>query len=56
MGDTSQESASSEAMDEFFEPIIGEMTDDEDFVPVSSEKHRLAEKRRRAEQRLEQLP
>ncbi len=54
MGDTHQEAANSEALDDFFEPVIGDMTDEEDFAPVSSEKHRLAEKRRRAEQRLEQ--
>jgi len=55
MGDTNQEAASSDSMDDFFEPVMGDMTDvDEDFAPVTSEKQRLAEKRRRAEQRLEQ--
>ncbi|MBN7797858.1 PA3496 family putative envelope integrity protein [Parahaliea mediterranea] len=55
MGDTNQEVASSDSMDDFFEPVMGDMADvDEDFTPVTSEKQRLAEKRRRAEQRLEQ--
>jgi len=54
MGDTNQETADSESLDDFFEPALVEMSEDEDFVPVSTEKQRLAEKRRRAEQRLEQ--
>jgi hypothetical protein len=56
MGERNQETASSEPMDDLFEPILGDLSDEElnDFAPVSSEKQRLAEKRRRAEQRLEE--
>jgi len=54
MGDTNQDT-SSEELDDFFEPVLGEISDsDEEFLPASSDKQRLAEKRRRAEQRLEQ--
>ncbi len=40
----------------FFEPVIGDISEDElqELVPVSTEKQRLAAKRRRAEQRLEE--
>ena len=41
-------------MDDFFEPVLGDINEDEDVMPVSSAKQRLAEKRRRAEQRLEE--
>lgn len=56
MGERNQESASSEPLDELFEPVIGELSEEElrELAPVSSEKQRLAEKRRRAEQRLEE--
>ncbi len=54
MGDTHQDTAGSDALDDFFEPVIADMAEEEEFVPVSTEKQRLAEKRRRAEQRLEQ--
>ncbi|MFV0276521.1 MAG: PA3496 family putative envelope integrity protein [Parahaliea sp.] len=55
MGDTNQGTVSNDAIDDFFEPLLGDISSvDEDFIPASSEKQRLAEKRRRAEQRLEQ--
>ncbi len=56
MGERNQETASSEPLDDLFEPIIGDLTEEElrDVAPVTSEKQRLAEKRRRAEQRLEE--
>ena len=56
MGERNQETASSEPLDDLFEPVIGELSEEElrDVAPVSSEKQRLAEKRRRAEQRLEE--
>jgi glycogen debranching enzyme len=43
-------------MEEVFEPMLGDISDEEfvDMSPVSSDKQRLAEKRRRAEQRLEE--
>lgn len=56
MGERSQNDAASEPLDDFFEPMLGDASE-EDFLemtPVSSEKQRLAEKRRRAEQRLEE--
>jgi hypothetical protein len=56
MGERNQETASSEPVDDLFEPVIGDLTEEElsEMAPVSSEKQRLAEKRRRAEQRLEE--
>ena len=56
MGERNQETASSEPLDDLFEPIIGDLTEEElrNVAPVTSEKQRLAEKRRRAEQRLEE--
>ena len=56
MGERNQETASSEPLDDLFEPIIGDLSEEElrDVAPVTSEKQRLAEKRRRAEQRLEE--
>lgn len=56
MGDRNQQPTTSEPPDEFFESALGDLSDDDfqDLVPFSSEKQRLAEKRRRAEQRLEE--
>ncbi len=56
MGERNQESVSADSVDDIFEPIMGEMSDEdfEDLTPVSNSKRLLAEKRRRAEQRLEQ--
>ena len=56
MGERNQENIKQESLEDIFEPIIGEMTEQElaDIGPVSSDKLRLAEKRRRAEQRLEE--
>jgi hypothetical protein len=56
MGERNQEPTTSEPLEDIFEPALGDMSD-EDFAelsPVSSDKQRLAEKRRRAEQRLEE--
>ena len=56
MGDRNQEPANQDALEDLFEPIIGDLADDdlEELGAVTSEKQRLAEKRRRAEQRLEE--
>jgi hypothetical protein len=56
MGERSQEVPSSEPLDDLFEPGIGELSEEDfsELAPISSEKQRLAEKRRRAEQRLEE--
>jgi hypothetical protein len=56
MGERNQEHTSSDTVDDLFEPILGDMMD-EDFEeprPISTEKQRLAAMRRRAEQRLEE--
>lgn len=56
MGERNQEAAKQEKLEELFEPLIGEMAEQElaEMAPISSEKLRIAEKRRRAEQRLEE--
>ncbi len=56
MGERNQEPAPVETLEEIFEPMLGEMTDEElaDMAPACSDKQRLADKRRRAEQRLEE--
>ncbi len=56
MAQRNQETVSEEPLEDMFEPVIGDMADDdfEPFTRVSTEKQRLAEKRRRAEQRLEE--
>lgn len=56
MGERNQEPAASESLDDIFEPALGELIDEEfdDLIPLSSEKQCLADKRRRAEQRLEE--
>ena len=56
MGERHQETSSSDSMEEVFDPVIGDLSDDDliTLAPISSEKRRLAEKRRRAEQRLEE--
>lgn len=56
MAERNQEPTVAESLDDFFEPVLGDVSDDdlEDMTPISSEKQRLAAKRRRAEQRLEE--
>ena len=56
MGERNQDVTKSEPTEELFEPMLSDISDEyfEEVVPVSSEKQRLAQKRRRAEQRLEQ--
>ncbi|HAN28479.1 MAG: hypothetical protein NXH81_07180 [Halieaceae bacterium] len=56
MTERTQEQANSDSLDDIFEPALLDMSDDDfdDAIPVSTEKQRLAEKRRRAEQRIEQ--
>ena len=55
MRERNQEPAAIEPLDDIFEPSLGELIDEEfeEITPISSEKQRLAKKRRRAEQRLE---
>lgn len=56
MGEQDQEPVMSESLDDIFEPALGGPIDEEfdDLIPVSSKTQCLAEKRRRAEQRLEE--
>ncbi len=56
MGERNQQTAATEPLEDLFEPSLGELTEEElrDLAPISSEKQRLAEKRRRAEQLLEE--
>jgi hypothetical protein len=56
MTERTQEPAANDGLDDIFEPTLLDMADDdfEETVSVSTEKQRLAEKRRRAEQRIEQ--
>ena len=56
MGNRNQESAA-DALDDVFEPVIGEFSEEAypGLSTSSSDKQRLAEKRRRAEKRIEEL-
>ncbi|HEY6131820.1 MAG TPA: hypothetical protein VIV27_07360 [Halioglobus sp.] len=56
MGERNQEPAAPEPLEDIFEPAIGEISEEmlQDLVPLSSEKQRLVQKRRLAEQRLEE--
>ena len=56
MGERNQEPTTPEPVEDIFEPVLGEMSEEEleDMAPISNNKRLLAEKRRRAEQRLEE--
>ena len=56
MGERNQEPATPDALDDIFEPVLGDLNEEEfeELESASSDKQRLAEKRRRAEQRLEE--
>lgn len=56
MGQRTSESSLSDSIDEFFEPPLGDASDDDmdEDAPQATGKNRLAELRRRAEQRLEE--
>jgi len=56
MGERNQEPTTQEPLEDIFEPVLGDMSEDiiEEMVPVSTEKQRLVQKRRLAEQRLEE--
>lgn len=56
MGERSQEIVTNDNLEEMFEPIIGEITEQElaDMASVAGGSSHLAEKRRRAEQLLEE--
>jgi len=56
MGNRNQESAP-EPLEDAFEPVVGEFSEEayDGLSTLSSDAQRLAEKRRRAEKRLEEL-
>jgi hypothetical protein len=56
MGERNQEPSATESLDDLFEPAIGDISEEmlQDLVPLSSEKQRMVQKRRLAEQRLEE--
>ena len=56
MGARNQEPGPPEALEDLFEPMLGDMSDEalSELAPVSSEKQRLVQKRRLAERRLEE--
>jgi hypothetical protein len=56
MGERNQESTIAEPLEDNFEPGLSDLVDEEfiELTPISSDKQRLAVKRRRAEQRLEE--
>lgn len=58
MGERNLDTSAAESMDDYFESALGDMSDemlqDQELAPLSSEKQRLVQKRRLAEQRLEE--
>ena len=56
MGERNQEPSAPEPLDDLFEPAIADISEEmlQDLVPLSSEKQRMVQKRRLAEQRLEE--
>ncbi len=56
MGERNQEPQTSEPLEDLFEPSFGDLSDEmiQELEPISSEKQRLVQKRRLAEQRLEE--
>lgn len=56
MGQRTSEPSLSDSIDEFFEPVLGDSLDEEldEETPLANGKNRLAQLRRRAEQRLEE--
>jgi hypothetical protein len=56
MGERNQEPSTSDSVDDIFEPALADISEEmlQDLVPLSSEKQRMVQKRRLAEQRLEE--
>ena len=56
MEERNQASSKTDLAEDLFEPALGEVSDEllQEALPISSEKRRLVEKRRLAEQRLEE--
>ncbi|MFK7975947.1 MAG: PA3496 family putative envelope integrity protein [Halioglobus sp.] len=56
MGERNQEPASQDSLEELFEPLYGDLSEEmfQEMEPVSTEKQKLVAKRRLAEKRLEE--
>ncbi|RLA42591.1 MAG: hypothetical protein DRQ97_13805 [Gammaproteobacteria bacterium] len=56
MGERNQEAVSVDPLDDIFEPALSDLVDEDlvELLPPSSIRRSLTEKRRRAEQRLEE--
>lgn len=56
MGERSQETVPTDPLDDIFEPALSDLVDEDlvELLPPSSIRRSLTEKRRRAEQRLEE--
>jgi len=56
MGERTQEPVNNEQLDDVLEPMLDDLTDEEieELTPLAAGKKRLAEKRRKAELRLEE--
>ena len=56
MGERTQEPVNNEQLDDVFDPMLDDLADEEleELTPLASSKKRLAEKRRKAELRLEE--
>jgi hypothetical protein len=56
MGERNHESSTPEAMEDLFEPALGDIPDEilQELTPMSTERQLLVKKRRLAEQRLEE--
>ncbi len=56
MGERNHESSAPEPLEDIFEPALGDIPDEilQDLAPMSTEKQILVQKRRMAEQRLEE--
>jgi len=56
MGERTREPVNNEQLDDVFEPMMDDLTEDEfeELTPLAASKKLLAEKRRRAELRLEE--
>ena len=57
MGERNQEPVTTEVLDDIFEPGLGELSEQDlhELASISSTRQCLAEKRRRAERRLEEI-
>lgn len=56
MGERNHDTSTPETLEDLFEPALGDIPDEllQDLLPMSTEKQMLVQKRRLAEQRLEE--